>query len=523
MKRLLIFLLFVSPALAQRNVARAEIDLYGYFGGGQTNTFCAANLACTITGVWSFQANNTHSGTETFTNRLSTGNLNDILFVDGVQYTTIAAAVTAAGANTRIIGIPSTYAGTECPVLTTTLIFWDFRPTSGVIGGPCTSNVVSWNQASGSGQHAMIRTIWQKASPASSDVATFAQAQFTGTIPASSTVEGFAGEADSIGTMVSIPGSSNLIAGEGDVVLASTGQTWNNVYGWFSHIISNVGNTTNVTNAYGMRSAAYTKGGSETVTNAIGLLLDAQTAGAALNLSLQSLGAGLFDCTASAQADCLQIKGNATTNNSAIRLTNTAASGGDWRVGETIVAGQMSFRNFNISGGPYWSMAFGGTGAFGGIFTHSNTANRTYTFPDATGTIPMLSLAQSWTAAQSLGAGGSLNATSLLISPTAPTIAGAGCGGTVAAIQNANGTASFDIFTGTAPTSAGCTITLPAAAHHWHCEANHTSAISTTNFVIQQTDSGASTTSVTLQLFSDVAAATAPAASDTWRTTCTAN
>lgn len=111
----------------------------------------------------------------------------------------------------------------------------------------------------------------------------------------------------------------------------------------------------------------------------------------------------------------------------------------------------------------------------------------------------------------------------LLFSTTAPTIAGAGCGGTVAAIQNANGTASFDIFTGTAPTSGGCTITMPAAAHHWHCEANHTSAISTTNFIIQQTDNGASTTSVTLQLFSDVAAATAPAASDTWRTTCTAN
>jgi len=137
--------------------------------------------------------------------------------------------------------------------------------------------------------------------------------------------------------------------------------------------------------------------------------------------------------------------------------------------------------------------------------------------------VPLVGIANTWTAAQTIGTGGSLAATSLLISPTAPTIAGAGCGGTVAAIQNANGTSSFDIFTGTAPTSGGCTITMPAAAHHWHCEANHTSAISTTNFIIQQTDNGASTTSVTLQLFSDVAAATAPAASDTWRTTCTAN
>jgi hypothetical protein len=115
-----------------------------------------------------------------------------------------------------------------------------------------------------------------------------------------------------------------------------------------------------------------------------------------------------------------------------------------------------------------------------------------------------------------------LGGTNLTFSPTAPTIAGAGCGGTVAAIQNPNGTASFNIFTGTAPTSGGCTITMPAATTDWHCEANHVSAISTTNFIIQQTGA-LSTTSVTLQLFSDVAAATAPTASDTWRVTCTAN
>jgi hypothetical protein len=109
-----------------------------------------------------------------------------------------------------------------------------------------------------------------------------------------------------------------------------------------------------------------------------------------------------------------------------------------------------------------------------------------------------------------------------LISMTAPTITGAGCGGTLAAISAPNGTASFNIFTGTAPTSGGCTITMPAATTDWHCESNHVSAISTTNFIIQQTGA-LSTTSVTLQLFSDVAAATAPAASDTWRVTCTAN
>jgi hypothetical protein len=112
--------------------------------------------------------------------------------------------------------------------------------------------------------------------------------------------------------------------------------------------------------------------------------------------------------------------------------------------------------------------------------------------------------------------------TSVLISPAAPTITGAGCGGTVATISAPNGTGAFDIFTGTAPTSGGCTITMPTSTTGWNCHANHTSAISTTNFIIQQTGA-LSTTSVTLQLFSDVAAATAPTASDTWRVTCTAN
>jgi hypothetical protein len=60
-----------------------------------------------------------------------------------------------------------------------------------------------------------------------------------------------------------------------------------------------------------------------------------------------------------------------------------------------------------------------------------------------------------------------INAANLLISTTAPTIAGAGCGGSAASIANNNGTAAFTINVGTAPTSGGCTITLPTAANGW--------------------------------------------------------
>jgi len=185
------------------------------------------------------------------------------------------------------------------------------------------------------------------------------------------------------------------------------------------------------------------------------------------------------------------------------------------------VAGGTDLGSVALPAGNLW---LGNAATNNNKLTSTTTAARVTTFPDASLTVAGINIAQTFTAAQTLGAGGSLNATSLLISPTAPTIAGAGCGGTVAAIQNANGTASFEIFTGTAPTSAGCTVMFPAAAHHWICPTiTHTSAVSTTNFIILQTGA-LSSTSVTFQLFSDVAAATAPAASDTWAVSgCHAN
>ena len=46
--------------------------------------------------------------------------------------------------------------------------------------------------------------------------------------------------------------------------------------------------------------------------------------------------------------------------------------------------------------------AFGGTGNFFGVLAQSNTANRTYTFPDADGTVALTNIAQNWSAPQTL-------------------------------------------------------------------------------------------------------------------------
>src|SRR4029077_15390595 len=74
-----------------------------------------------------------------------------------------------------------------------------------------------------------------------------------------------------------------------------------------------------------------------------------------------------------------------------------------------------------------------------------------------------------------------------LIVPFAPTIGTNGCGGSGANISTNNGSASFTINVGSAPTAA-CTFTLPIpAATGWNCTASDLTTNSTTVFVQKQT------------------------------------
>lgn len=109
----------------------------------------------------------------------------------------------------------------------------------------------------------------------------------------------------------------------------------------------------------------------------------------------------------------------------------------------------------------------------------------------------------------------------VLVSATAPTIAGAGCGGSAASITASNGTAAFKIGVGTAPTSA-CTITMPAATTGWNCWASDITTQSTT--VSMQRQTGAeSTTSVIITNFSDVTAPASFVANDVLKVGCLAD
>src|SRR6266436_1209342 len=71
----------------------------------QTNTFCAANLACTVTAAWTFSNALTVSGVTTFTGAQTVGKWNGNCIVDGIANATLAAAVTCAGSS-GVIEIP---------------------------------------------------------------------------------------------------------------------------------------------------------------------------------------------------------------------------------------------------------------------------------------------------------------------------------------------------------------------------------------------------------------------------------
>jgi hypothetical protein len=147
---------------------------------------------------------------------------------------------------------------------------------------------------------------------------------------------------------------------------------------------------------------------------------------------------------------------------------------------------------------------------------------------EASGNPAMCPSAQTWVTCDGAGttANGALKSASysvvnLLANATAPTIAAGGCGGSAASITANNGTAAFNINVGTAPTSAGCTVTMPAATTGWNCQVSDQTTQSTS--VSMQKQTGAvSTTSVVLQNFSDVTVATAPAANDLYHVVCSA-
>jgi len=481
MKRLLILLLLASPAMAQ------------------TNTFCAANLPCTTT------ANNTHSGTETFTNSVTIGNWNSVLSVDGVQYTTcdaaVAAAVTQAGGSGRaLVIVPSTYAGAACTTIPTNpkVQVWYFN---GQVD-PGVQSGIFWNNTSATPIHSWLRVQDNDPSPAGSSVGAYFVHRFSGAMPAANAMDAISPEVQSTGAITSWGASAALQSSENVCTIASTGSTISQVFCTVSYMRGAVASTTNVSNAFGFYAPTMVNSGTGIWTNVYGGVFDAQNAGTSNNLSLWAKGAAEFDGQASylctGALPCISQRADTISNNEAMELADTHAGGHTWWLGEQSAVTVFNITDRTQTNRPSWGFQVTGSTAAEGRFVHANTANRIYSFPDASGPVPITP--------------------NLLISSTAPTIAAAGCGGAAASIPNQNGTASFNINVGTTPTAGGCTVTLPTATTGWNCFVTDITTNSTSVFLQKQLSSTA--TQVVLVNYSDVAVATAPTASDIWRVSC---
>jgi parallel beta-helix repeat protein len=114
----------------------------------------------------------------------------------------------------------------------------------------------------------------------------------------------------------------------------------------------------------------------------------------------------------------------------------------------------------------------------------------------------------------------SISVSALMVSNTAPTIAGAGCGGSAAAISGTpNGTAAFAFSVGTAPGIA-CTLTLPTAPTAWNCFAFDQTSNSNADgsYYIKQT--GGTLATVLFTFFAQSGIGTAPPDNDIIRVGC---
>lgn len=253
-----------------------------------------------------------------------------------------------------------------------------------------------------------------------------------------------------------------------------------------------------------------TQASSSAILNTNILVKGGGAGGAPTNSSITDNGTTI----SSAELVSLTVAGSAS--NAALTLTGTPFAGtGTTSFPLVYLNGGTGPTTFSTSGTYYGINA---VNAFGGNFMdyHVNGGASVYKV-DASGNVTTSGTVN---AAISFSPSLKNNSTgSVLIFTAAPTIAGAGCGGSAASIAAHNGTASFTINVGTAPTSGGCTVTLPAASTAWNCSVNDKTTISTAVSMQKQTGAD-STTSVTFQNFSDITVATAPVANDIYSVSC---
>jgi len=187
----------------------------------------------TFTGNISFQGNNTHSGTETFTGAVSSTNFNNVQWAGPGATQTIDQAVTACGANPCTVMISSLYTGAESANLTfnavdgsvyniyrgsNNITIHDLRASTNKAYGVNYGGTTLGSQA----RFAVTQAI---ASPSSTTSAILATNQVSGNVSAGGgALAAITGEVDIEGAITGAP--ANIVqASNGQWAVRSTGQT----------------------------------------------------------------------------------------------------------------------------------------------------------------------------------------------------------------------------------------------------------------------------------------------------------
>lgn len=223
-----------------------------------------------------------------FSQNTKASNLDDILFVGGVKYANIAAVQTAAGSTRTLAIIPSTYAGTDCPTVSSTISWWDLRGGANI----CVQNSISYNTTSGGGLVSLLRGISTNTGGAT--VAGYFQNFITnGTGGASTNADGGSLEVDVTGILTGT--FVNVQAAENPAIIASTGGTITNAVGQVGYVNTSGGSTTNITTVKGTWGLGCNSIlGSGTITNCYGTYSDEQRNGTSRNYALAGFGPNLL-------------------------------------------------------------------------------------------------------------------------------------------------------------------------------------------------------------------------------------
>jgi hypothetical protein len=294
-------------------------------GANPSSTLTITHAGSSGAAQLSIPGNVSVGGTLGVTGKATMSNINNMLEVDGVTNTTCQAAVTAAGSNNRIIVVPPTYAGADCPsTITSNIVYWNFDSTRLYL-----NNGFNWFQKTGANTESFMHPMMQRSAIGAGGALVtgyFTTTLTNSTIGTGIGVDGIASEANTTGTMSgTLP---VLQAHEASVLVGSTGGTITTANGVQGYYNSLGGSTTAITTARGVHALGCNVVSGSAPTNCYGIEAADQTSGgvgkaSTRNYSIFSAGISLFGFSGGLAKGGFDMEDSAHATHSVLYVDNT--------------------------------------------------------------------------------------------------------------------------------------------------------------------------------------------------------